>query len=221
VFIGEFNGRSLAAARFPWSLFAMSNSSQLKIGLSAILFASLLIYHAMGIWEPTDADILSLYRLSQIAVVSLFVGFGVWTALIPRLLPSEPFIAGKYVGMSTRNETFNNAPVETTREITFTITQSLFETTVHGTSIVADNQKLHSTWRGTRYDVDGSSHFFGMSIDLEDGSEHGILKLTIVDGNVIGFYWSGDPKVSRRYSVKARKSNLDCAAAGRDDVGAR
>ena len=167
-----------------------------------MLFAALLLYHAMGVWHPGGTDLFSLYRLATVAVASLFVGFTVWTSIVPRLLSFRSFIAGTYTGHATRTDETG----EGRTELRFTISQNMFETIVVGVSVWQDTRKPRSSWRGTRYQVNDDCHFFAMAVALETGPEYGILNLTIVDGNVTGFYWSGNPKENRQYTIEATRS---------------
>ncbi|MEL6898815.1 MAG: hypothetical protein AAFP90_22175, partial [Planctomycetota bacterium] len=72
----------------------MRNESQLKLALTAIVFVALIAYHLSNVYFPDSTDAISLYRLVQLLVLGVFVGYAVWSGLLPWLMPNEAYVTG-------------------------------------------------------------------------------------------------------------------------------
>ncbi|MCI5159548.1 MAG: hypothetical protein D3906_14175 [Candidatus Electrothrix sp. AUS1_2] len=183
----------------------MRNESQLKVGLAAIVFTSLIAYHFTNVFSPDSADWLTIYRFSQLLVISLFVGYTVWSSIVPRLLPTEAFISGEYRGAAQCISVKTPETVLFERKLLFTINQSLFECTIDGSSKLPGSDEIYSLWFGRRFKCQGDAHYFVLEFDMPENSEYGIVKLRITNGTVDGIFWSADPNSSNKWTIRAGK----------------
>ena len=183
----------------------MSNESLLKTGLIVTVFFGVVFYHASNFIVPSDPNLFAIFKLSQFAVITVFVSFAVWTQIVPRLIPWEVFIGGKYSGRSSDfqlNE--DSETIAAPHDETFAIKQTVFETTIEGVSKLPGETDNYSTWLGHRFYVHGNTHYFGLIITTPGSIGSGVLQLTIIDGDVTGFYFSGDPSSTKRCRLSAK-----------------
>ena len=183
----------------------MSNESLLKIGLVITVFCGIVFYHFSNFIAPTDVNVFMLFKLSQFAVITVLITFAVQTQIIPRIIPWESFIGGKYVGQSSD---FDVQPkpetLDQSHDETFEIKQTLFETMINGTSKRHGEVGTYSTWYGRRFHVQGNTHYFGIIITTPNLMESGVLQLTFSDDCVAGFYFSGDPTSMKQCRLSAK-----------------
>jgi len=187
----------------------VSNESLLRTGLIITIFIALLMYHTMSLFRPDDPDIFAIYTIAKISTISTFIFFAVMTQMIARWVSGNSFIGGEYKGRSSEFQ-FDPSPsvVESFHDESFTIKQTLFETTLEGDSVREGDSDVYSTWFGRRYHVRGKDHYFGIMITTPRGPEYAVLKMTIKqDGNVSGFYFSGEPDSTKRCRLTARKAS--------------
>ena len=144
----------------------MSNEALLKTGLIVTVFVALLIYHVTSYFFPANEDLFSLYKIAQMLILGLFIIFSISTQYIPRLLPGAGFIGGTYTGTSEMVRGHVPIEKEAPHQEEFEIKQTLFETTIHGTSKKEGKVDLYSSWNGRRFHVDHDTHYFGLIMDL-------------------------------------------------------
>jgi hypothetical protein len=192
----------------------MSNESLLKIGLAITVFCCIVFYHLSNYVAPSDVNLFMIYKMSQFAVIGVFVAFAFLTQIIPCMISWKSFIGGKYRG---RSSDFQICPKPETpdppHEEEFAIKQTLFETTIDGMSKRVGEPDTYSTWHGRRFHVQGNTHYFGIIITTPNSMESGVLQLTLTDGKVAGFYFSGDPTSTKQcrlsaWHVETRKPRL-------------
>jgi len=181
----------------------MTNESLLKAGLIVVIFLSMLFYHITNLISVSDANVFTIVKIVQFVVLAIFIAFSVFTQIVPKLIPWETFIGGKYAGKSfefkiqpgTNN---NDQHIEY-----FSIKQTLFETTINGVSKRDGDKDNYSTWFGRRFHVHGDTHYFGLIITTPNRSSSGVLQLTLSDGKVTGFYFSGNPDSTKQCCLSA------------------
>lgn len=184
----------------------MSNESLLRIGLAFTVFCCIGFYHFSNYIAPSDVNLFMLYKMSQIAVIAVFVAFAFLTQIIPRIISWESFIGGKYHG---RSSDFQICPKPETPDLPqdeeFAIKQTLFETTIDGISKRIQETDTYSTWNGRRFHVHSNTHYFGIIITTPNSMESGVLQLTFTNSKVVGFYFSGDPTSTKQCRLSARR----------------
>lgn len=193
----------------------MRKESLVRGALVVIVFLALFLYHITNTFAPTDPNWFSLFRLSQFAVIVAFVGFAVWSRYVPTMIPFESTPVGKYIGDSDEiNVTITNQPAaepkglkaNETHQEHFSISQNLIETRIDGHSVRAGETQTYSTWFGRRFHSDGNTHYFGIMITTPNAIEFGVLQLTISNGDVAGFYFSGNSDSTKTCRLTARRT---------------
>lgn len=177
---------------------------KLRNGIFISLFISLAIYHLGNILQtsylPQGNNFLGLVNVIQLGISIAVYFLIVFNKLTARLILRDRYIGGVYEGKGTSTSNKDSTSIER-----FVVSQNLTEVTLSGKSFQPETQKIQSIWTGRLFKVEGDTYYFGLDVAFE-GSEVGVLRVTIDGDDAYGFYYSGNPDTTGTHSFSVEKN---------------
>jgi len=186
------------------------NENTFKIINICSLLIAILLYHSFNYFKPENFDLLMIYKIVQYTVLSIGVILFVYSTWLAKLLYRKRYIGGRYSGTSqvhfdyivkleSEGESIREPQLEK-----FEIKQNLFNIIISGKSLTEDGKTLISTWSGTLFKQSQDTYYFAIELDGSKGI-YGMLKLTYVENEIYGIYYSANPESKNPFTLNAIK----------------
>jgi hypothetical protein len=172
-----------------------------KIGITAALFLTLLLYHIFSVVGQLGdtihwwTSVMRLYQIASLMATALFFLWAINADFLVRAVLGEDFIGGSYEGRSEgySKHTDNTASGGDHHIEKFRILQSLFSVRISGCSYLSDKtEKLVASYKGEQFKWDLKKAVFAIEMTT-DTTEYGILEVIFHNRSAGGMYWSANP----------------------------